>query len=155
MMKQVLIILLFGLAIFAGCTPASTESNPTPEATDVPPTATVPANQTEPVEDPNPGLNAGEVPQAIFESVLVDLMAVSGATVEELTVNKSEAIIWSDGSLGCPQPDVMYTQALVPGYQIIISIGDKTYDYHVADSGAFVLCGNPLTSGSNEGTPTK
>ena len=154
MMKQQLFILIIGMVIFAGCTPVSTESNPTLEAT-VPPNDPEPANPTQPVEDSNPALNAGEVPQAIFESVLVDLMAVSGATVEEITINKSEAITWSDGSLGCPQPDVMYTLALVPGYHIIFSIGDKTYDYHVADTGSFVLCENSLSIGIVEGTPTK
>jgi hypothetical protein len=33
--------------------------------------------------------------------------------------------VWNDGSLGCPEPGMMYTQALVNGYWLIIEAGVK------------------------------
>ena len=35
------------------------------------------------------------------------------------------AVTWSDGSAGCPEPGMMYTQALVPGYRIVLQAGDR------------------------------
>ena len=47
---------------------------------------------------------------------------------------------WPDGSLGCPQPGINYTMALVPGYQIIVRAGEQRLDYHATRRGHFVLC---------------
>jgi hypothetical protein len=34
----------------------------------------------------------------------------------------------------------MYTQALVPGYRVILEAGGTQYDYHAGNRGSFVLC---------------
>ena len=52
----------------------------------------------------------------------------------------AEAVTWSDGSLGCPQPGMMYTQALVPGYRVRIQAGGQVLDYHAGRSGQPALC---------------
>ncbi len=57
-----------------------------------------------------------------------------------LEVLSKEYVTWTDGSLGCPQPDVMYTQALVPGYRIRIRAGTEVLDYHAGKRGLPVLC---------------
>lgn len=57
-----------------------------------------------------------------------------------LEVVSTERVTWSDGSLGCPQPDMMYTQALVPGYRIRIKAGAEMLDYHSGRRGTPVLC---------------
>lgn len=153
MVKYMRVILFGILFVSAACTPNSTESNPTiqisPTVQPVTPTGTPEPSVAA------PQLDAGETPQSIFDSVLADLMMVAAPADAEITVVKSEAVIWSDGSLGCPQPDVMYTQALVEGYQVIFAVGDKLYDYHISDSGFFVLCNNPISTGISEGTPTQ
>jgi hypothetical protein len=41
-------------------------------------------------------------------------------------------VTWSDGSIGCPQPGMAYTQALVPGSLIILAFEGTTYEYHGA-----------------------
>lgn len=157
-----LIIAGVGLAIVAGCTPTSIESTPDSSSpTDgVPPNAT-PVPEELPTDEPDAGLptaaplTGGEVPQEIFDAVLADLLAVTGATKEEVTLVSGNEITWNDGSLGCPQPDVMYTQALVDGYQIIFTVDGVTYDYHLDKNGTFFLCGNSLSPGNFSSTPSK
>jgi hypothetical protein len=66
-----------------------------------------------------------------------------------MVVIRDQAVTWSDGSLGCPQPGVFYTQALVPGYWVVLQVGDQEYDYRASERGHFVLCeggGLPFTN---------
>lgn len=108
-------------------------------------------------EDATPELELerGEVPPELFDAVLADLITNQGVQRESIHVVKSEAIIWNDGSIGCPEPGVMYTQALVNGYQLIFGSGDKTFDYHLSDSGYFVLCEFTRPALNPQGTPEK
>jgi hypothetical protein len=64
----------------------------------------------------------------------------TGVAAEALELISAEAVTWSDGSLGCPQPDVLYTQALVPGYRVRLRGPAGAMDYHASARGALVLC---------------
>ena len=86
----------------------------------------------------------GEVPESIMATIYKDLTSVQNAQQEAITVVKAEAVIWNDGSLGCPQPGQVYTQALVKGYWIILEGNGRTYDYHATETGSFILCQNSL-----------
>ena len=48
----------------------------------------------------------------------------------DIEVEKAEFVTWNDGALGCPEPDMAYTQALVPGYRILLLADGQTYHYH-------------------------
>jgi hypothetical protein len=72
--------------------------------------------------------------------VLDDLLERLDAGREAIAVEQAERVIWPDGSIGCPQPGMMYTQALVPGYRIVLRVGDERFDYHASERGYFVLC---------------
>ncbi len=63
----------------------------------------------------------------------------AGATIEVVVAHE---VTWPDGSLGCPEPGMSYTQALVDGYRIELTDGQATYDYHGADGGDPFLCDN-------------
>jgi hypothetical protein len=82
----------------------------------------------------------GEAPASLLEDIRTDLAQRSGADREDMLVIRDQAVIWSDGSLGCPQPGVFYTQALVPGYWVVLQVGEVEYDYRASDRGYFVLC---------------
>lgn len=56
-----------------------------------------------------------------------------------LTV-RTESVTWRDGALGCPSSDRMYTQALVPGWRIVVTDGSRSATYHASRSGRWVLC---------------
>jgi hypothetical protein len=124
----------------------------------MPPTEGPSEEPTEPVDTPDAGappLSSGETPQELFDAVVNDLVTRSGGDRSAVEVVKSEAVEWSDGSLGCPQPGMMYTQAIVPGYHVILALGGETYDYRLSDRGTFVLCTNALPGGATESAPTE
>jgi hypothetical protein len=82
----------------------------------------------------------GQVPQAILEPILNKAAALAKVAREQLVMVRAEPVVWNDGSLGCPEPGMMYTQALVNGYWVIIDAAGQTYDFRVDRSGRFQLC---------------
>ena len=70
-----------------------------------------------------------------------DLAGSLGIEPDAVTVVDARAVTWPDGSLGCPEPGMMYTQVLVDGTLVVLEAGGRRYEYH----GGFplVLCENP------------
>ena len=127
-------------------TPGSQEAaaTETPADTATPPSRELPTIRAPELIPVDPGeLIApvtGEAPASLLEDIRADLAQRSGADREDMLVIRDQAVTWSDGSLGCPQPGMMYTQALVPGYWVVLQVGDQEYDYRAAESGHFMLC---------------
>lgn len=115
--------------------PASSPESARPVAS-VPAVATAPASQA---------ASVGEVPADILDRVLAD--ATDRLDAADLQVLVGEAVTWPDGSLGCPEPGMMYTQALIDGYQIVVSDGTTELDYRVGEGGGFRLCTTPRPRG--------
>jgi hypothetical protein len=42
--------------------------------------------------------------------------------------------------LGCPERGVLYTQAQVPGYQVILELDGQRFDYRADERGIVRLC---------------
>jgi hypothetical protein len=80
------------------------------------------------------------VPRGILESVLKEAAALANVAREQLVILRAESVIWNDGSLGCPEPGVMYTQALVKGYWVVVDAAGRKYDFRVGSRGNFRLC---------------
>lgn len=87
-----------------------------------------------------PMTHAPQTLDAVVAAALADAARRSGSPVTALRVDKAEAVTWRDGSLGCPQPGMAYTQALVPGYRVRVRAGDRVLDYHAGRSGAPQWC---------------
>ena len=87
---------------------------------------------------PSPGTDATPSPQQ-WDAILADLTArqVPTADVQVVTARK---VTWNDGSLGCPQPGQLYTQSLVPGMQVVVTVAGVEYDYRFGRSGTPRLC---------------
>jgi hypothetical protein len=151
--RYVLLFLIASILLAVGCAPVSGEPAATLPATT--PATEENMDQTETPDGSAPQLSSGETPQGLFDAVVDDMLARSGAERSAVEVVKSEAVEWSDGSLGCPQPDMMYTQAIVPGYHVILALGEATYDYRLSDRGTFFLCENALPGGATESAPTE
>jgi hypothetical protein len=80
-----------------------------------------------------------EIPQSLVDRMLEQASDLSGMPASDLAVEGAEAVTWPDGSLGCPEPGMMYTQVLVDGYWVVIRAGAETYDFRASGSD-FKLC---------------
>lgn len=69
-----------------------------------------------------------------------DLAARLGIEPAEVTVVSSTEVTWPDGSLGCPEPGMFYTQALVNGTRTVLEAGGNRYNYHSGGGRAPFLC---------------
>lgn len=86
------------------------------------------------------GVGAASRLQALTEAALVDASQRTGRPRSEWSVVAAEAVTWRNGALGCPQPGMLYTDALVPGYRIVIEAAGQRLDYHASAQGAPLLC---------------
>jgi hypothetical protein len=83
---------------------------------------------------------AGPVPAELFAEIAAEAAALAGVPAGDLAVGRAEAVVWSDGSLGCPERDQQYTQALVDGYWVVLVAGGQEYDFRASERGEFKLC---------------
>lgn len=95
---------------------------------------------------PQPAV-VGEVPGELLARIRADAAARLGVEPAALQVIRAEAVTWNDGSLGCPRPDVLYTQALEPGYWVVLRAGEQQLDYRARESGYFLICEAPKEKG--------
>ena len=82
----------------------------------------------------------GEVPEALLDSVITKVIESDQVDREDIIVDRAESVIWPDGSLGCAQPGVMYTQAPVDGYWIVLRAGDRRFDFRASSKGEIKRC---------------
>ena len=69
-----------------------------------------------------------------------DLAQRLDVEIDRIELVELEAVVWPDGSLGCPQPGMFYTQALVEGLRIRLSVDGTVYNYHSGGGGLPFLC---------------
>ena len=89
-------------------------------------------------------------PERLLGPVLADASERTGVPTGELVVTNAWRRTWSDGSLGCPQPGMHYTQALVPGWQVIVAAGERSLDYRLSDRGFFMVCAGGGVAGAGD-----
>lgn len=138
--------------------PTTTEDSAPPsdadESTDDGATTEEPSVTPTDPADPTDGdaLPTGDVPEDVInsdmvQSAIADLAERESVEADQVVVAGHRAVTWSDGSIGCPKPGMMYTQALVPGQQLILEVDGELFSYHSADRGAesgkFNFCADP------------
>ncbi len=69
-----------------------------------------------------------------------DLASRLAISIAEISLISFEEVTWPDGSLGCPHPDMKYTQVPVDGSRIILAVKDRRYEYHSGGGRAPFLC---------------
>ena len=78
--------------------------------------------------------------QPMLEQIRADAAQRAGVTLDQVKVLTVESVTWSDGSLGCPEPGMMYTQALVRGYRVRVDAAGTMLLYHAGVQSTFVHC---------------
>jgi hypothetical protein len=129
---------LLSLAVLVGCTAVPGAPAGPGGASDAP--TTRPLGSQVAVPSPSGGTTGGAVPDEIVQKAIADAAVQAGVDPSAVTVVSAEATTWNDGALGCPEPGKMYTQALVPGYKIVLEADGKTMDYHASETGSVKLC---------------
>ena len=126
----------------AGAEPASVGETTTPSTG--PPTT---ANETTTM----PISEQEQLP--IVAPARADLARRLGVEPDELEVISAEEVTWPDGSLGCPEPGMSYTQALVDGSKVVLGHNDRVYVYHAGEDGEPFLCPSDEKDGGHEMVP--
>ena len=133
-MRIWLVVLVLGLALSA----CADDGRPSPtEESAVDETSPSPSPEVTPTTPP-PGADSVAVRQSV-----ADLARTLGVDAAEVEVVAVEEVTWSDGSRGCAQPGMMYTQALIEGSRITLRVDGTTYEYHAGGSGPPALCEQP------------
>ncbi|MDP1535204.1 MAG: hypothetical protein Q8L92_16635, partial [Rubrivivax sp.] len=76
----------------------------------------------------------------VVAAARADAARRTGVAAAQLQLISADAVTWPDGSLGCPAPGRMYTQALVPGYRVRIAAAGQVLNYHASEQGLPALC---------------
>ena len=131
-MNKYISILILLIWMLAACAPQPTEQSLLPND-DSYPNDSYP-NQSYP--------NEAELPTGMTPAVSAAITALSGILSlppGQIAVVSTEAVEWPDGCLGVQKPGVMCTQAIVPGYKIILEANDEQYEFHTDEDGSVVV----------------
>ena len=153
-----LLVVLATVALTAGCGATFSDDNPnastpaspaptTPGGTTPTPTPTGSASPTlpPPAESTAPGASvpAGLREQPRVAAAIADTATREGVDPVQVLVAAWSPVTWSDGSLGCPEPGMSYTQATVEGELLILRVAGGLFQYHARAGGPFAYCDEP------------
>lgn len=134
-----------------GSTP--TEEAPEPPADDEETTSDDAEETAVPTDDEKPPVGSGELPvNEVPEDVLAldevqaaiqDLADRESVEADQVTAAGYFSVTWNDGSMGCPEPGMSYTQALVPGHLLVLEADGQLFSYHAGRQAEFTYCANP------------
>jgi hypothetical protein len=81
---------------------------------------------------------------AAEEKVKADLARRLQAAPEAVAVVETAERTWPDERLGCWSRRVVADPLPVPGYRIVLQLGDRRFVYHTDRAGGFVPCDRPV-----------
>jgi len=146
-----LLVLLLGLML-AACGSPNGESGATTT------TGAEPATTTTAVPPPAPTttiIGDIEMPHDhdVVEAARADLAQRNGVPLEEVSVVRAREVDWPDSALGCPEEGMAYTQVVVSGYQVLLQVDGRVFDYHAGSEGEVFLCPSEERDGGYEFVP--
>jgi hypothetical protein len=77
--------------------------------------------------------------QYISEAV-AELAARTGVASDKITVRDARSVNWGSGAVGCPKPGMNYTQAIVPGLQLLLEADGTIYHFHGRTGSSLSYC---------------
>jgi hypothetical protein len=134
-----------GSGATSGTVPSVSDTTP---GSSVPPSSVPPSTPPLSVTPPPPASSPGSFPgtamdpsSTLVTDAVADLAGQLDLSPDDVTVVAAREVTWPDGSLGCPEPGMMYTQALVDGTLVVLEADGQRYEYHGGTP--LVLCENP------------
>jgi hypothetical protein len=91
----------------------------------------------------SPSLPADLRDRPAVAAAIADAADRAGVAPAAVTVAGWTPVTWSDGSLGCPQEGMGYTQVQVDGQLLVLQVDTALFQYHSRGGGPFAYCANP------------
>jgi hypothetical protein len=98
-----------------------------------------PGDTPPPAEDERSAGQDEGVP-LVAQAAMLDLAEYLGVSIDVIDWVSYEEVEWPNGSLGCPQPGMSYTQAIVNGSLIVFEVNGVLYEYHSGAGQEAFLC---------------
>ena len=136
-MSSPIFLAAIACAVLAGCSTSGGAQSPDADGTLEIPLRTL---EAQPSERP---VITDALPPELLAEILSAGADEAGVEEDAVEVVVAEAVTWSDGSIGCPEPGMMYTQALVPGYRVVLEVDSRQLNFHATEAGDFQFCEDP------------
>ncbi len=122
----------------------SAGATPMPHLSPVPDITAKPGISQAPGLPGSPGpVDSDDVPPDVIQAAVDDAAARAGVDPSAATVVTAQSVTWPNGALGCPVRGFLYTQAITPGYRVVVEAGGQRYDYRATQQGDLRWCENP------------
>jgi hypothetical protein len=143
-MRRILFVFALFILLFTACAPetGATEEPSIPE-TEEPSAPTESATQI-PTESP------AEL-SPVEDAVVAHHAEGAGISPDDITVVSTEEVEWPDGCLGLRIEGLMCTQAIVPGFRIILEANGREVEYRTNEDGTQIRPATVLMTWTREG----
>jgi hypothetical protein len=138
-------LMFLGGAVWADVAHGDLPSRPVlPRATGVAPPkriADAPLGSTDPKGTP---VTTADIPTSVRRAVVADAARRFKVADSGVVLTRAEQVTWGDGSLGCAEPGMYYTQNLVPGYIVVAKTAAGELVYHTDSREQVKSCSTAL-----------
>ena len=69
-----------------------------------------------------------------------DIVTRTKGVISNIKVLEVTRVDWSDSSLGCEEPGMMYSQVITPGFKIKLQLSDMVFLYHSDLNSRIIFC---------------
>lgn len=150
-----LLFIFISLVLLSGCAgldlpptaaldlPATSPALPTDKVIKTDNLPALPTKESSPMTPTGTAMPLSEFLDHLVQLAKQDLADRLPIAVSQITLIEAREVVWSDSSVGCPQPGMMYAQVLTPGYLILLSGNNIHYEYHSGRDGEVFYCENP------------
>ncbi|ARV57234.1 hypothetical protein BZZ01_00060 [Nostocales cyanobacterium HT-58-2] len=94
-------------------------------------------------------IKTNPLPSRVASAVLRDLSNRAQISNRKVEIINYTQRTWPDGCMGLANPDEFCTQALVPGWRVVLSDGSQTWIYHTNNNGRSIRLANPYILTNN------
>ncbi len=94
-------------------------------------------------------IKPNRLPRPVANAVLRDLARRQGVLTRQLQIIDYNQQTWRNGCLELPKSDEFCTQALIPGWRIVVSNGKENWIYHTNNNGRSLRLASANTASEN------
>jgi hypothetical protein len=94
-------------------------------------------------------IKQNQLPRRLVSLVLQDLSKRTGISRNQLQITNYSQQNWRNGCLELAQPDEFCTQAIVPGWRLVVSDSKQSWIYHTNNNGSVIKLASANTPTNN------